>query len=245
MIWRYPTAPGRWWSSPTAAGAVVTAPANRWFAEQLRQVGLGTLLLDLLTQSEEAVDDRTGELRFDIDLLAGRLVDAVACLDNEGLGHLHAGYFGASPGAGAALVAAARQGARIGAVVSRRGRPDLAGDALGRVEAPTLLIVGGRDEVVVGLNRQAKEELRCQRRLEIVPGATHLLEEPGAARSGRPAARQLVHRAPGRGGERRGVSGQASFSKGIRTEPPSHRFSKYLSPPSAMRGAAAPARSRR
>jgi len=157
------------------------SPRNRQVAGRLQEAGLGTLLLDLLTEREEAVDARTGHLRFDIELLAERLVDAVAWIERQpGLGDVGVGYFGASTGAAAALVAAARQGERIGAVVSRGGRPDLAGEALAAVRAPTLLIVGGRDETVLELNRRASERMRCQRRLEVVPGATHLFEEPGA-----------------------------------------------------------------
>lgn len=163
------------------SGSSRHSPRNRQVAERLQREGLGTLLLDLLTEQEEAVDVRTGELRFDIGLLADRLVGAVAWLDRQpDLRHLGVGYFGASTGAAAALVAAARQRGRIGAVVSRGGRPDLAGDALAEVRAPTLLIVGGHDEVVVDLNRQASDLMRCERRIEVVPGATHLFEEPGA-----------------------------------------------------------------
>lgn len=157
------------------------SPRNQKVAQRLQGNGLGTLLLDLLTEAEEATDARTGHLRFDIDLLADRLVGAARWLDGLDVPVPPAiGYFGASTGAAAALVAAARQGERIGAVVSRGGRPDLAGDALARVSAPTLLIVGGHDEVVAGLNRQAQARLRCENRLDVVPGATHLFEERGA-----------------------------------------------------------------
>ena len=158
------------------------SPRNRWVAQRLQHEGLGTLLLDLLTEAEEDIDAGTAELRFDIDLLAGRLATAGAWLDEHGgLGHrISLGYFGASTGAAAALVAAAAQGDRVGAIVSRGGRPDLAGDALSQVQAPTLLIVGGGDEVVLDLNRRAQGRLRCEHRLEVVPGATHLFEEPGA-----------------------------------------------------------------
>jgi dienelactone hydrolase len=154
---------------------------NRYVARELQRMGLGTLLMDLLTSEEEEVDARTAHLRFDIGLLARRLVDATAWLgaDAETRG-LSVGYFGASTGGGAALVAAANRPADVGAVVSRGGRPDLAGAALPRVQAPTLLIVGGRDEPVIGMNREALAQLRCEKRLEIVPGATHLFEEPGA-----------------------------------------------------------------
>lgn len=138
---------------------------------------IATLLFDLLTPDEEA--DRANV--FDIELLAGRLGSAVEWLLGRGdVGGLPVGLFGASTGAAAALVAAAELGKRIGAVVSRGGRPDLAGAALPRVGAPTLLIVGGADTVVIELNREAQAELRCPNALEIVPGATHLFEEPGA-----------------------------------------------------------------
>lgn len=147
---------------------------NRYVAQVLRDGGLGTLLIDLLTASEEAVDERTRHLRFDIDLLARRLFDAAQWLDTPAVG-----LFGASTGGGAALVAAAQLPGRIKAVVSRGGRPDLAGDALPRVKAPTLLIVGGHDEPVIELNEEAYGRMTCERKMEIVPGATHLFEEPG------------------------------------------------------------------
>ena len=154
---------------------------NRYVAGELRRRGMGTLLMDLLTAEEEEADSRTGHLRFDIDLLAGRLRAATRWLRGETeTGRLPLGYFGASTGAGAALVAAADSPDAVGAVVSRGGRPDLAGEALPRVLAPTLLIVGGRDEPVIAMNRAALAQLRCEKRLEIVPGATHLFEEPGA-----------------------------------------------------------------
>ena len=154
---------------------------NRYVAQELRRSGLGTLLMDLLTSEEEAVDARTGHLRFDIDLLAERLGAATDWLrDDPRTSRLAVGYFGASTGGGAALLAAADRPAGVGAVVSRGGRPDLAGAALPRVQAPTLLIVGGRDEPVIEMNREALAGLRCERRLEIVPGATHLFEERGA-----------------------------------------------------------------
>lgn len=176
---------------PERSGAVVVfahgsgsgrhSPRNRQVAERLQCEGFSTLLLDLLTEQEETVDLSTGMLRFDIGLLADRLVGAVAWLDRQpDLDHLSVGYFGASTGAAAALVATACQHDRISAIVSRGGRPDLAGDALPEVRAPTLLIVGGRDEVVLDLNRQASERMRCERRIEVVPGATHLFEQLGA-----------------------------------------------------------------
>ncbi len=157
------------------------SPRNRFVARELQAAGLATFLIDLLTPEEEAVDLQTAHLRFDIPLLAERLVAATRWLaaDPSTRG-LKVGYFGASTGAGAALVAAAAEPERVGAVVSRGGRPDLAGDALPRVRAPTLLIVGGRDLVVLDLNRAAMARMRTEVRLEIVPGATHLFEEPGA-----------------------------------------------------------------
>ena len=153
---------------------------NRYVAQSLRDGGLGTLLIDLLTQQEEAVDMRTAHLRFDIDLLADRLVGAIDWLSREpSTNKLRVGMFGASTGGGVALVAAARVPDRVAAVVSRGGRPDLAGAALPRVKAPTLLIVGGDDVPVIGMNREAYDQMMCERRMEIVPGASHLFEEPG------------------------------------------------------------------
>jgi pimeloyl-ACP methyl ester carboxylesterase len=147
----------------------------------LNEAGLGTLLLDLLTADEEAVDVRTAEYRFDIGLLAGRVVGTTDWLANvEATAALPVGYFGASTGAGAALVAAARRPERVRAVVSRGGRPDLAAGDLPRVQAPTLLIVGGDDVPVIGMNRQALERLGSREKgLHIIPGASHLFEEPG------------------------------------------------------------------
>ena len=154
---------------------------NRYVAEVLREGGMGTLLLDLLTQEEELVDTRTAHLRFDIELLADRLVAAVQWLAREkATERLKVGLFGASTGAGAALVAAARLPDRISAIVSRGGRPDLAGAALPNVKAPTLLIVGGEDKPVIQMNQQAYERMTAPREIVIVPGATHLFEEPGA-----------------------------------------------------------------
>ena len=157
------------------------SPRNRFVARVLREAGLGTLLFDLLTAEEEAVDVRTAHLRFDIGLLAERVVGATDWLAGvEATARLPVGYFGASTGAGAALVAAARRPDRVAAVVSRGGRPDLAADDLPRVRAPTLLIVGSNDEPVIGLNRQALDRLGAKEKgLCIVPGATHLFEEPG------------------------------------------------------------------
>jgi len=152
----------------------------------LNEAGLATLLFDLLTLEEEL--DRANV--FDISLLARRLIDVTGWLRTEAdVTHLPIGYFGASTGAGAALWAAAEPDADIAAVVSRGGRPDLAGPRLAEVAAPTLLIVGGRDDVVLDLNRQAQARLRCENRLVVVPGATHLFEEPGAMQAAAEVAR--------------------------------------------------------
>jgi putative phosphoribosyl transferase len=154
---------------------------NRHVAELLQDSGFATLLMDLLTPNEDDVDRYTAEFRFDIQRLAARLVDAVEWLAVEdATAGLPVSIFGASTGGGAALVAAAEVPDRVAAVVSRGGRPDLAGEALDRVEAPTLLIVGGNDEVVLELNRAALARLHGTARLEVIPGATHLFEEPGA-----------------------------------------------------------------
>lgn len=153
---------------------------NRFVANLLRNAGFATLLIDLLTAPEDEIDQQTRHLRFDIELLAERLLQATSYTDAlPETADLVPGYFGASTGAAAALIAAADSDGRIKAVVSRGGRPDLAGSALPRVQSPTLLIVGGADEPVIQLNRQAFEELNCEKKLEIVPGATHLFEEPG------------------------------------------------------------------
>jgi putative phosphoribosyl transferase len=163
------------------SGSSRHSPRNRYVAQVLQRAGLTTLLIDLLTADEEAVDQRTGHLRFDIDLLAERLVYATDWLTIQpDTGQLPVGYFGASTGAGAALVAAAKRPRAIGAIVSRGGRPDLAGPALSEVRAPTLLIVGGNDTAVIGMNEEARAQLRGETGLEIVAGATHLFEEPGA-----------------------------------------------------------------
>lgn len=170
------------------SGSSRFSPRNRFVAEVLRGGGLATLLLDLLTPPEEAADAVTHHIRFDIELLSERLVGAIDWIgEHESIPNgdpLPVGLFGASTGAGAALVAAAQRPRDIRAVVSRGGRPDLAGDALRRVSAPTLMIVGGMDDVVIKLNRQAMREMQKQThppevRLEIVPGATHLFEERG------------------------------------------------------------------
>ena len=162
------------------SGSSRRSPRNVWVAGHLQRSGLATLLFDLLTSDEEARDARTREHRFDIELLTRRLLDATRWVDAlPDLRALSLGYFGASTGSAAALSAAAQSGDRVLAVVSRGGRPDLAGTALPKVTAATLLIVGGRDDVVVGLNQAALREMTCERRLAIVPGATHLFEEPG------------------------------------------------------------------
>lgn len=154
---------------------------NRRIAAELRASSLGTLLFDLLTKEEEQEDAYSGHLRFDVDLLAERLRHATRwARAHAKTAQLFVGYFGASTGAAAALIAAAAEPENVCAVVSRGGRPDLAGPALADVRAPTLLIVGGADEPVIPLNEQAFEELRCEKRLEIVPGASHLFEESGA-----------------------------------------------------------------
>ena len=162
------------------SGSSRHSPRNQYVASVIRNAGVGTLLFDLLTHDEEAIDLRTRHLRFDISLLANRLVAATDWLARESeTNHLRAGYFGASTGGGAALVAAAALGEKVGAVVSRGGRPDLAGEALPHVQAPTLLIVGGYDLPVIRMNEDAYAQLRCVKQLEIIAGATHLFEEPG------------------------------------------------------------------
>jgi len=153
---------------------------NRHVAAALQTAGLATLLMDLLTPDEEQVDAVTAHFRFDIGLLAERLVHATDWLGaHVATANLGIGYFGASTGGGAALVAAAERPRAVKAVVSRGGRPDLAGPALGRVITPTLLIVGGLDAPVIDMNEAAMRQVRAETRLEIVPGATHLFEEPG------------------------------------------------------------------
>lgn len=175
---------------PTGASGVVLfahgsgssrhSPRNQYVAEVIRAAGVGTLLFDLLTHAEEQEDAITGALRFDIHLLAQRLIGATRWLELQPATRgLKVGYFGASTGGAAALMAAAELGDRITAVVSRGGRPDLAGSALHRVRSPTLLIVGGYDEMVLCLNNEAYEKLRCEKDFRIVPCATHLFEEPG------------------------------------------------------------------
>src|SRR5437867_2658489 len=160
------------------SGSSRHSPRNQFVARTIREAGVGTLLFDLLTPQEEAVDIYTRQLRFDIGLLAERLIDATYWVKGE-LDSIRVGYFGSSTGGGAALVAAAKLGDSVGAVVSRGGRPDLAGDALPQVKSPTLLIVGGLDYPVIEMNEAAFARLRCEKELKIVPGATHLFEEPG------------------------------------------------------------------
>jgi putative phosphoribosyl transferase len=178
-------------SVPTAAKGVVLfahgsgssrhSPRNRYVADLLNESGLATLLIDLLTEDEQEVDLQTAQLRFDIPFLARRLVAITEWLARHPeVAGLRIGHFGASTGAGAALLAASGSPGLVRAVVSRGGRPDLAGQALARVEAPTLLIVGGADPMVLQLNRQAMAQMHCEKDLQIIPGAGHLFEERGA-----------------------------------------------------------------
>jgi dienelactone hydrolase len=164
------------------SGSSRHSPRNQFVARTLNDAGLATLLFDLLMPEEEAIDLRTREHRFNIGLLGERLAHATKwAKQQQQTRDLRIGYFGSSTGGGAALVAAAEIPQDVGAVVSRGGRPDLAGDALPKVQAPTLLIVGGNDDIVIELNEQARDRMRrCEVKLEIVPGATHLFEEPGA-----------------------------------------------------------------
>jgi putative phosphoribosyl transferase len=163
------------------SGSSRHSPRNQFVARALRDAGVGTFLFDLLTVEEEEQERRTRHLRFDISLLANRLVEATRWFDAQtAVNRFATGYFGASTGAAAALVAAGEPGGRIKAVVSRGGRPDLAGTALGRVAAATLLIVGGNDTEVIALNEGAYAQLRCEKAIKIIPGASHLFEEPGA-----------------------------------------------------------------
>jgi putative phosphoribosyl transferase len=160
------------------SGSSRRSPRSQFVARTIREGGVGTLLFDLLTQEEENIDERTAHLRFDIGMLAQRLVDATDWVESE-FDELRVGYFGSSTGGGAALVAAAAKNSCVSAVVSRGGRPDLAGDALPMVKAPTLLIVGGRDYPVIDMNRRAYLRLNAEKELVLVPGASHLFEEPG------------------------------------------------------------------
>jgi len=186
--------------APGARGVVVFAhgsgssrlsPRNRLVARRLQDHGFGTLLFDLLTAQEEAVDAMTGELRFNIEFLAGRLEAATEWLAAQPAARaLPIGYFGASTGAAAALVADARRPGRVAAIVSRGGRPDLAGSFLRQVVAPTLLIVGAADPTVLRLNQMALAQLGCRaKELGVVPGATHLFEEPGTLEQAADVAR--------------------------------------------------------
>jgi dienelactone hydrolase len=162
------------------SGSSRDSPRNRYVAGVLQQAGLATLLMDLLTADEEAEDVRTRRLRFDVELLGERVVAALDWMGaQEAIAGLAVGAFGASTGAAAALIAAAQRPERVAAVVSRGGRPDLAGAALELVRAPTLLLVGDRDTTVIELNQQAMARMRAPARLELVPGASHLFEEPG------------------------------------------------------------------
>ncbi len=162
------------------SGSSRLSPRNKFVAGFLQARNLATLLLDLLTVDEEQVDLRTGHLRFDVNLLANRLVQATRWIaDHSKISHLPLGYFGASTGAAAALIAAAQVPGPIRGIVSRGGRPDLAGTFLPKVKAPTLLIAGGSDYAVIDLNEKALKELQCEKKLEIVPRANHLFEEPG------------------------------------------------------------------
>jgi putative phosphoribosyl transferase len=163
------------------SGSSRHSPRNQFVARTINRAGLGTLLFDLLTPEEEALDIYTREHRFNIDLLAERLVHVTKWAGQQAQTRdLRIGYFGSSTGGAAALMAAAELPQDVGAVVSRGGRPDLAGNALPRVQAPTLLIVGGNDDTVIELNEMARDQMRCEVKLEIIPGATHLFEEPVA-----------------------------------------------------------------
>jgi putative phosphoribosyl transferase len=162
------------------SGSSRHSPRNQFVAGELERAGIGTLLFDLLTSDEEEVDLRTRELRFDITLLAERLTEATRwLLEVPEAANLPIGYFGASTGAAAALIAAAENPGTTEAVVSRGGRPDLAGSRLAQVKSPTLLIVGGEDHAVIRMNVEALESLQCEKRIEVVPGCRHLFEERG------------------------------------------------------------------
>jgi dienelactone hydrolase len=161
------------------SGSSRHSPRNQFVARLLRERGSGTFLFDLLTHAEEEEDRYTAHLRFDIDLLAERLVGATRWV-SQAHPELRLGYFGSSTGGGAALVAETESEATLSAIVSRGGRPDLAGRALPKVKAPTLLIVGGEDATVIQMNRDALAQMHCEKELRIIPGASHLFEEPGA-----------------------------------------------------------------
>jgi putative phosphoribosyl transferase len=176
------------------SGSSRLSPRNQFVAGELQASGLATLLLDLLTPEEERVDAATGHLRFDIPLLATRLTEATNWVRHQpGISRLPAGYFGASTGAAAALMAAAGSEV-VRAIVSRGGRPDLAGDALAHVVAPTLLIVGGNDEMVIELNERAMQRLHGRAELVLVPGASHLFVEPGSLEAVATLAREWFDR---------------------------------------------------
>ncbi|MFB2875657.1 dienelactone hydrolase family protein [Aerosakkonemataceae cyanobacterium BLCC-F46] len=173
------------------SGSSRNSPRNQYVAEELNKAGFSTLLFDLLTRDEEASDRENQEFRFNITFLAERLIDATQWVaQNLDMQKLKIGYFGASTGAAAALVAAAQFPDAVGAVVSRGGRPDLAESSLGNVKAPTLLIVGEKDQPVIEMNQQALGQLSGEKKLEIVPGASHLFEEPGALEEIAKMARQ-------------------------------------------------------
>jgi dienelactone hydrolase len=162
------------------SGSSRHSPRNRYVARVLGEAGLATLSIDLLTSQEEVIDRQTRHLRFDIELLASRLVGATDwLLQNPATRQLRIGYFGASTGSAAALIAATTWPDAVGAIVSRGGRPDLAGSALSRIQAPTLLIVGGNDFPLLGVHQEALKQIPAEKQLEIIPGATHLFEEPG------------------------------------------------------------------
>lgn len=181
------------------SGSSRHSPRNQYVARVLETAHIGTFLFDLLTREEDETDRRTGKLRFDIGLLARRLRQATDwAMELPQIKDIKRGYFGASTGAAAALLAAAEL-QDTGAVVSRGGRPDLAGAALPKVKAPTLLIVGGNDDEVIALNRTAMAEMNCERRLEVVRGATHLFEEPGALEEVARLAREWFERHLGSG----------------------------------------------
>lgn len=162
------------------SGSNLHSVRNQYVADILNNGNFATLLFNLLTPSEDTIDVTTMEFRFDIPFLAARLIDATNwCLKKISIYELPIGYFGASTGGGAAIVAAAREPNSVKAVVSRGGRPDLAKESLALVKAPTLLIVGSNDEVVIDMNKQAMSQMNCINKLELIPGATHLFEEPG------------------------------------------------------------------
>jgi putative phosphoribosyl transferase len=202
---RFPVNPGGIVLFAHGSGSSRHSPRNRYVAQVLHSQGIATLLFDLLTREEETIDRLTGQLRFDINLLAERLVSATRwVMGRPDLQAFQIGYFGASTGAGAALVAAAKLPDAVAAVVSRGGRPDLAGEALGSVRAATLLIAGGNDEPVITMNRQALAKLRCpEKKLIIVPGATHLFEEPGTLEEVARIAAEWFTRHLGTGGRTR------------------------------------------